>query len=213
MKPIHYCLSVILVSTIVPPLQAAVFERDWKTTGDGLLTYDDVNQREWLDLSQSRLSQFPEPRLENAIAQIAPGGLFDGFTWAKRDDVRAFAESVGIDTSTSNITTNLAPTTRVGLLLGPTLEVPGLLRAVGLMDEVQTRYSSLPPYDGGAFIVNFNPNTGGGYAGISLVLSDDLLRPTTNGLLLYRPVPEPAGFMLVLVAIGSLVTQIRWRTF
>ena len=33
--------------------QAAVFERDWLAPGDGLLTYDDVNKREWLDLSVS----------------------------------------------------------------------------------------------------------------------------------------------------------------
>jgi hypothetical protein len=46
-------------------LLAGVFSRDWKTPGDGLLTYDDVNQREWLDLSVSRLDQFPVPRFEN----------------------------------------------------------------------------------------------------------------------------------------------------
>jgi hypothetical protein len=39
---------------------AAVIQHDWKTPGDGLLTYDDVNQREWLDLSQTlQSSQFP----------------------------------------------------------------------------------------------------------------------------------------------------------
>jgi hypothetical protein len=62
---------------------AAVFERDWQTPDDGLLTYDDVNRREWLDVSQSLLIQFPgstlEQRYQSALAELAPGGMFEGF--------------------------------------------------------------------------------------------------------------------------------------
>jgi hypothetical protein len=77
---------------------AAIFQRDWKAPGDGLLTYDDVNQRVWLDVTESQLSKFPEPRLDNALAELAPGGMFNGFTFAKRNDVFALAQSAGIDT-------------------------------------------------------------------------------------------------------------------
>ncbi len=90
---------LVCVISITISASAAVSERDWKAPGDGLLMYDDVNRREWLDLSLSRLDQFPEPRLDNAIAEIGQGGVFDRFTWAKREDVRALAESAGIDAS------------------------------------------------------------------------------------------------------------------
>ena len=39
--------------------QAAAIERDWKTPGDGLLTYDDVSKRGWLDLTETQLFKFP----------------------------------------------------------------------------------------------------------------------------------------------------------
>ena len=94
--------SLMLLFPCIHSASAAVFERDWQSPGDGLLTYDDVNRREWLDLSVSRLDQFPEPRLENAVAEIAPDGLFEGFKWAKRHHVISFAESAGIDTTTFN---------------------------------------------------------------------------------------------------------------
>jgi hypothetical protein len=82
--------------------RAAVISRDWKTPGDGLLTYDDVNQREWLDLSQTLLtSQFPgatqEDRYQYVASQTAPGGLFAGFSVAKSVDVIALAQSAGIN--------------------------------------------------------------------------------------------------------------------
>jgi len=90
-----------LLTTVAAPTTAAVFERDWKAPGDGLLTYDDVNNREWLDLSQSIRAQFGgttgEENFQNTIAQLEPGGLFEEFTWASADDVREFAVSAGID--------------------------------------------------------------------------------------------------------------------
>lgn len=86
-----YFMLFLTFSLLMPigVASAGVFERDWKAPGDGLLTYDDVNQREWLDVTVSSLNQFPEPRLDNAVAEIATGGRFAGFTWAKRRDVIA----------------------------------------------------------------------------------------------------------------------------
>lgn len=52
------CFAFLLVLigfslTSLSPASAAVMEVDWKTPGDGLLTYDTVNKRKWLDLSQT----------------------------------------------------------------------------------------------------------------------------------------------------------------
>jgi hypothetical protein len=47
--------AYLVLSVAATQAEAAVFERDWKAPGDGLLTYDDVNQRVWLDLSETDL--------------------------------------------------------------------------------------------------------------------------------------------------------------
>jgi hypothetical protein len=199
------CCWILLLGLSGNIARAAVVERDWKTPGDGLLTYDDVNRREWLDLSVSRLDQFPQPRLVNAIAEVTPGGLFEGFTWAKRDDVRAFAESAGIDTSTSDIGVNQFAVTSLIGLLGPTSEGTSGLRSIGLINELQIQYPSLPN-DGAAFLINY-----GGFAGVFFNLPDDLLRPISNGLMLYRVVPEPSVAMQLAVVLAFLVWHGRTR--
>jgi len=65
---------------------AGVLERDWQTPGDGLLTFDDVSQREWLDLSQTIMDLFPgstlEEKFQSVVAETAPGGMFADFTVA-----------------------------------------------------------------------------------------------------------------------------------
>lgn len=50
---INRCLGVVAVSLIcsIQSSDATVLERDWKNRGDGLLVFDDVNNREWLDLT------------------------------------------------------------------------------------------------------------------------------------------------------------------
>jgi hypothetical protein len=112
MKRILILTAVVslCVTSDTVSVDAAVFERDWKAPGDGLLTYDDVNRREWLDLSQSELSQFPYPFLEPALAELTPGGRFEGFQWATGDDVIALAESAGIDTTRRLSVMNGPPT-------------------------------------------------------------------------------------------------------
>jgi hypothetical protein len=87
MRTIAFRIAAYLVLTIAATqAEAAVFERDWKTPGDGLLTYDDVNRRVWLDLSETLLSsQFPgedpsprvtrENRYQYVVSQTGAGGM------------------------------------------------------------------------------------------------------------------------------------------
>jgi hypothetical protein len=197
------CVWLVLVAICwADSCRAAVFERDWQAPDDGLLTFDDVDNREWLDLSVSRFDQFPEPRLENAIAELAPGGLFEGFTWAKRNDVRRLAESAGIDTSTSNFAINGSPTIELIRLVGPTFENMHFLRSIALIDEPQVTYPFIA-YDGAAFLVNY-----GGLAGLASPLNDDEL-VMANALLLYRTVPEPSTSLLILLEIAFLILHRR----
>jgi hypothetical protein len=188
--------AFVLLATYCPAARGAVFERDWKTPGDGLLTFDDVNNRVWLDLSQSRLDQFPQPRLENALAEIGPGGLFEGFTFAERTDVIPFAQSAGINTATHNFAINEQPTGDLIELLSITFQNSLTTRSIGYINE-----PGGTPRLGADFFVS--PENGpSGLAG--LFFSSDPLGPIVPGLMLFRNIPEPSCGLLVLVGLCSL---------
>jgi hypothetical protein len=188
------------------PCWAGVFERDWKTPGDGLLTYDDVNRREWLDLSQTILSsQFPgenpsplitrENRYQYVVSQTAPAGLFEGFSVAKSPDAIALAQSAGINTSTLDENINGAAALSLGQLLGFTYEAPnGFNVAIGLLDEPPVR--NIRP---GAEI-HSAPTQAGLAIGLSHFQID-----SPPGVMLFRFVPEPSMAILAYFALNVML--------
>lgn len=202
--------TLLIVQLTAGRINAAVSERDWKAPGDGLLTYDDVNQREWLDLSVSSLAQFPDPKLENALAEISANGLFAGFTFAKRSDVHALAVSAGIDPTTDSFARNASPVRSVIELLSPTPPFTGtILHSIGFVDEFPT-----PPPFPGAIIESadfrFDPNSGPeGRAGLSIFAGNDLAG--LGGLMLYRVVPEPPGVVLFTLMLLTTAFGCRLR--
>ena len=183
--------------------QAAVFERDWKTPGDGLLTYDDVNQREWLDLSASLLSQFSgtlEDRYQSAMAETMLGGEFESFTAARSIDVIALAESAGIDTTTLDYPTNIASTQNMLALFGVTLTLGNVQYAVGLLDEISTNPSFPNRRVMSVFQLDFDDQL----AGLSTLFvgSLDMVGGSNStGIMLYRVVPEPSCMAIVFAAL------------
>ena len=74
MKRILIVSCFLLDLCFVSPVSAEVFERDWKAPGDGLLTHDDVNGREWLDLSVSRLINFRSLDSRTQLLKLHPAG-------------------------------------------------------------------------------------------------------------------------------------------
>lgn len=204
----NYFPLFVFLGTILLPVQliAAVFSHDWKTPGDGLLTYDDVNQREWLDLSETLLTdQFPGANLQMkyrvVLSETRLGGLFEGFSFAKSTDVIALAESAGIDTSTQEYATNSIPTTLLGNLLGLTVPEDGSRKiSVGLIDEFETSQDTIPL----SAVVWTLPNQAGlifgkGHAQFG----------TPPGVMLYRVISEPIASKLVVVGAVSLVYLAR----
>ena len=162
-----------------------------------------MSRREWLELSVSRLNQFPEPQLENAIAETMPDGLFEGFKWAKRDDVTAFAQSGGIDTTT-NGSVNLSATDDVISLLGITFQNTSSIRSVGYVEDAAVGYPN------GHLAMQLYIRHLVGQAGLA-VASTDILQDA--GLMLYRAVPEPST--LCLLAISSFILSLTgssWRS-
>jgi hypothetical protein len=187
--------------------QAAVFERDWQAPGDGLLTYDDVNQRSWLDLSQTLLtSQFPgtgsgrelfESRYQYIASQTGPGGLFAGFTIGISGDVIALAESSGIDTSTVDFAINNTATSAVIELVGATPDPdPREVLSYGTLDEL-----SGPGSDRRVLARFFIDDRG--FAGQRIAADVDIHPARLFGVWMYRAVPEPSSCSAILVAVSG----------
>ena len=191
-----YCLPVVWF-TFFCSAQGGVIERDWKIAGDGLLTYDDMNQREWLYLSESLLEQFPGmmpiEKLQNAIAELGPGGLFEGFIFAKNDNAVGLAQSAGIDTTTFDFARNATPTAALIQLLSPTVTFThsnNRLLTIGFLDELDNSNEALATF----FV---SPQSGpNGDAGI-IIGGTDFGLPSYLGLMLYRnAIPEPEALVL-----------------
>jgi hypothetical protein len=175
-----------------------------------------VNLREWLDLTVSDISQFSAPYVENAIAEIGPDGLFEGFILATAADMTGLAQSAGIDVSTDNFSINEAATRHLVELLGPTFARPseGAVFAVGWLDEFFLEPSFFCPCRANANIA-VNPRSGAsGMAGLFILNGDDLASHGYHaGLMLYRAViPEPSVTMLVISSALTILSLSRRRS-
>lgn len=207
MKPLSAVLLFFCAVSSQCPTWAAVIQRDWKTPGDGLLTFDTVDKREWLDLSQTILSsQFPgadrEARYQYVAGQTGTGGLFEGFSMAKSPDVIALGESAGIDTTTQDYARNFAPTIALGQLLSFTLQpANGNKLAVGVLDEMgpsgQIRGTAI-------FWTVFTNQAG-------LVFQTPHTEFTTPpGVMLFRvAVPEPTALQMIILSLCAMAARRR----
>lgn len=212
--PTWAALYALFVAVFALPADAAVMSRDWKVPGDGLLTFDDVNRREWLDVPETLLADFVGATVlegyEKVIAELAPDGAFAGFSLSTRDDVVALAVSAGIDTNTFDFTRNSVPTSMLLDLLGSTSESHLESKSTfGLIDEFANAVEVLP--DQLVAGLSFSSLANG--AGLRFVEFRDLTdRPhLITGFMLSRPVPEPTSGVIVFtfLALLSAVRSIR----
>ena len=146
MKLTTSLLALLLM--ISATVEAAVIERDCRDAGDGLLTYDTVNQREWPDLTETQPFKFPgetlEERYQAVLVETLPGGVFGGFTPATRDDVFTLAESAGIDTTTTDFDANQVPVHQLISMVGMTATSGGNnnIHSIGfLSDQDRSRFA------------------------------------------------------------------------
>ena len=214
--PTWAALCALFVVVFTLPSDAAVMSRDWLEPGDGLLTYDDVNQREWLDLSETILTDFPgsdvDERYMSVIDQLALGGVFEGFKVASRSDVIQFAQSAGIDTSTQNFAANESVARDLIGLLGVTAGSTPLRHAsIGYIDEHSPRPGSTLGRVA-AFVEA--KETVPMSAGVVFSNSSDLLRGgSSNGVMLYRTsIPEPSTAAIAVFAIPVLLSLRMWSS-
>jgi len=218
-----YCLPFLWLA-LSYPAQGGVIQRDWKIAGDGLLTFDDVNQREWLDLSETILNQFPGTNLEehyqSVLAELDSGGMFEGFTVANGNDTTSLAQSAGIDTNSGDFDTNKFATSAIINLLSATITFGDEhQQSLGLLDQYAPPISpSCRCHEAAIFLVNAdigNPNRTHAQAGYGISHSSDAIRSLFSGVMLYRlTVPEPNSAVLcsicILVLLGRYPRN-RWR--
>jgi hypothetical protein len=124
-------LRLILVACFLGlslDVHAGVVSRDLEASGDGLLTFDTHNNREWLDLPETA-----ELGLADVLTQMLAGGRLEGFRFATLTEVSELAESA-----------------EVGWTAGPWLRLPGMPEEdvddlVNLLGPVLTMSGGLLP--------------------------------------------------------------------
>lgn len=222
--------AILLLLALVCPAGAGVVSRDLFEPGDGLLTYDDVNHREWLDFSVTR--GVPAVDLSHVLGE---SGSLDGFRLATLTDVwDLFAPGSGARLGSSYLNPNARYTTGW-------IELLGLVGEVEMFDE-----SNMPAtrnrYAGGLTGIAYDSQRLSNLGVLFLELPGFQgplgSRPTSYGMSLqlvpvypltpaithvseafeanywlYRdaaPVPEPAGLCLGVVAC---LAALRLRAF
>lgn len=205
----HWTASVFVgLAPLVLSATADVRVVDWKSPGDGLLVYDDVNQREWIKLTLTSGRTYGD-----IAAQLGPGGEFEGFSPALRADVRQLGQSAGVDTNTSDYATNvdavLSLSTALGLLQSYTIAPAPpyeLYRQTTSGGWLASNELFDPPNPGNRDLAQFETDyyepgsPAFGYAGLALfTIADQAL--AHQGVWLYRAstIPEPATRLSIVV--------------
>ena len=213
----------IIIAAAGVNTSAAIVPQDWHTSGDGLLTYDTTNHREWLDLTQTDVLPFATVQ-----QSLAPGESLSGFHIANVDDVHALVTSAGYvgvqqsDQQYFSIATQLIDDLGECYSIvteTQTYDPPGYDHTLPPADTLTTRYSigwvltDSPSNTFASFsiyamesdttaVVRFG-NTRSSYAGTDtqIVLGENLAQ--YGGVWLYRdaPVPEPTTLTLLALTI------------
>ena len=90
MKSYFGALSLCIVTASFNA-SAAPVSVDWKTPGDGFITYDANTNLEWLDLSQTA----GRPFFGNETYLFESGGIYEGFRYASRTEISGLWDSFG----------------------------------------------------------------------------------------------------------------------
>lgn len=209
--------------------RAAIIERDLRTPGDGLLTFDEVHNREWLDLTETAGLGW-----DSILGAIAPGGELFGFSLATIKDVEQLVESAALQETEPWIIPGVAgsePKEFVDLLGEKTLPVPirsflgdgvAIRFSYGNVVQVDQSEDDTPIIENEVFYVMSFENSGPVPGGINRPLA---LIGNSGGFFvapqldpeamdespywLYRSVvPEPSSSILILLA-GLLIWHRR----
>ncbi len=99
------CLMVLGLGSVAI---ADVINADWKTAGDGLAILDTVNNREWLDLTET-----VNLTTDYVAGQLGPSGEFEGWRFATNTEAYDLLVSAGIPHIGEWHVANLYPVTQL----------------------------------------------------------------------------------------------------
>lgn len=204
------------------PLQAPadVMAHDLEASGDGLLTYDTINKRQWLDLPLTAGAPLAE-----VMAYMAPHGKLAEFKFATLADVTDLAKSADVGWTGWSLPFSVEPNApHLVELLGSVIQSPGGVAPVTniAMGLIATDIASgVPSFDGTNFhvvsmivdSVSFGPDGpvlsstahGGVFASAPLTWpsAPNLGSGGVGPFWLYRALPEPgAGQLLIQACLG-----------
>ena len=87
----HVCPALLAFALLTTNAGAALIDVDWAFPGDNSLMQDTSTNLQWLDLSLSDNKSY-----NLVISQLQPGGVYDGFRYATRDEVLHLWSEAGI---------------------------------------------------------------------------------------------------------------------
>jgi hypothetical protein len=202
---------------IALPLRAEISERDFLAPGDGLLTYDDVHGREWLDLTETL--GFDRTTI---IEATQPGGSLDSFSLAELEDIEELVASANlswIEPWSLPGVTGTGPKSLVDLV-GEIIQMEGVLLLVrlssGQISDGPASASHLPVFIGTrAYVLSVEAESlqpGGlnrpiypmlNHGGVFTAPTSALENEQGGPFWLYRAaIPEPSSLMLLLLGIS-----------
>jgi PEP-CTERM motif len=213
-------LAAFSTAAILQPVsiaKAAIVETDWLNAGDGLVTRDLANGREWLDLTQST-----GLTVAQAISQTGAGERLEGWRYANMDELFAFyGSAVGPVVPSFNGNTpifdftpsELASLTNFVDLLGVTFQLPFRHDTIGLIGHSAAQASE-PNQAAGLFFYQLNGS--GGFSWFNEGYTSPSYSDSSTGVFLIRnfggaAVPEPASWMLMIAGFGLAGASIRGR--
>lgn len=98
---------------------ATIINQDWQTVGDANLLYDTDTGLRWLDLSMTA-----EVSHDAVVANLGPGGVYEGFRLATQSEVLTLWANAGItNTERTWVTYQYTPVRDLVQRLGPTVMV------------------------------------------------------------------------------------------
>lgn len=87
----RFYICIALVTILATPSQASLVDMDWILVGDTSLIQDTSTGYKWLDLSITADMSY-----NTVLSQLQPGGSFDGFRYATREEVLHIWSEAGI---------------------------------------------------------------------------------------------------------------------
>ena len=91
LRQIAALLCTAWVATLPSVASATLTERDWKTAGDKLITFDSATNLEWLDVLVTR-----NRNVNFVSTQFGNGALYEGFRYATWAEFQTLTQDAGI---------------------------------------------------------------------------------------------------------------------